>query len=94
MDVSPEGRFSSQLWPAEGGSGDPGGERALPEGPRAQGRRAHHRRGLQEQRKGLRGLPGDGLQRGAIAERCLRGRGQDEGQVFCPVQWHKRLTVV
>lgn len=61
VDVSPEGRFSSQLWPAEGGSGDPGGERALPEGPRAQGRRAHHRRGLQEQGEGLRGLPGDGL---------------------------------
>lgn len=56
-----ERRFGSQLRPAEGGSGDPGGERAFPEGPRAQGCRTHHRRGLQEQRKGLRGLPGDRL---------------------------------
>lgn len=56
-----ERRFGSQLRPAEGGSGDPGGKRAFPEGPRAQGCRTHHRRGLQEQRKGLRGLPGDRL---------------------------------
>lgn len=55
------GRVSSQLWPAEGGSGDPGGQRAFPEGPRAQGCRTHHRRGLQEQREGLCGLPGDRL---------------------------------
>lgn len=56
-----EGRLSSQLWPAEGGSGDFGGKRTLPEGPRAQGCRTHHRRGFQEQREGLCGLPGDRL---------------------------------
>lgn len=72
-----EGWFSSQLWPAEGGSGDPGGERDFPEGPRAQGRRTPHRRGLQDQREGLRGLPGDRVQRGAIAE---RGRREDDDE--------------
>lgn len=56
-----ERRFGSQLRPAEGGPGDPGGQRAFPAGPWAQGCSAHHRRGLQEQREGLRGLPGDGL---------------------------------
>ena len=68
----PEGWVGPQLRPAAGGSGDPGGERGFPQGPGAPGRGAPHRRGLQEQRARPRGLPGDRVQRSAIA---WRGRG-------------------
>jgi len=84
-----EGGLGSQLRAAEGRPGDPGGQRGFHEEPWAQGRRAPHRRGLQDHREGPRGLPGDRLQRGAIAgsgggeRRSRTTREEETGDVCC-----------
>lgn len=65
--IFPERGISSKLRAAEGGADHPGGQRGFPQGPRAPGRCPDHCRSVQDQREGLRGLPGHGLQRGSIA---------------------------